>query len=175
MPEDRIVIGRVGAVNVVKRELRIKPEPAYTYQFNQLKWIRLTPPGGEELRCKVTDVRETQDVYIVQLGPGTPKDLVGEMKNASATVAPEELSARSDEPPVLEELIGMTVVTTGGETLGEIADVLSAGGNDVAEVETAAGGRFMFPIVPEAVDEVDVEAGRVIVGDLTPFRVDHAD
>ena len=49
------------------------------------------------------------------------------------------------------DLIGLPVVTTGGETVGRVVAVENFGAGDVIEIERETGNRFMAPMsaVPE--------------------------
>jgi 16S rRNA processing protein RimM len=66
---------------------------------------------------------------------------------------------RSALPPLGEgeyyytDLIGLTAVSTGGETLGACVAVENFGAGDVIEIERPDGERFMVPMRAEAVPE----------------------
>ena len=80
----------------------------------------------------------------------------------------------AETPPLPEgeyfhhQLIGMTVRTTDGETLGEIREILETGSNDVYIVgaRTGAGatsGELLIPATAQVVRQVDVAARRMVV------------
>ncbi len=77
---------------------------------------------------------------------------------------------RSSLPPLAEgeyyyaDLIGLPVVSTEGEALGECIAVDNFGAGDVIEVRKADGKKFMVPMKPQAVPEwtderIVIEAG----------------
>jgi 16S rRNA processing protein RimM len=75
------------------------------------------------------------------------------------------LEADADERPELEEdefltedLIGLEVFTTEGESLGEVQDVLALPAQDVLQV-----GEIMIPVVKEFVKDIDLDTGRIVV------------
>jgi len=76
--------------------------------------------------------------------------------------------AKADLPEIAEDtyyyyqLIGMRVVTTGGEELGKIDEIRSAGGNDVFVVRDQMR-EVLIPAVDEIVVEVDVAVGRMVI------------
>jgi 16S rRNA processing protein RimM len=61
------------------------------------------------------------------------------------------------------QLVGLAVVTVGGDDLGSVADVIHTAGQDLLVVQRAAGGESLVPFVAEIVPEVDVRGGRVVV------------
>ncbi len=81
-----------------------------------------------------------------------------------------KLFARRDQLPALPDdefyhadLIGLTVLDTGGATLGRVHAVENHGAGDILEV-TAAGlsTTVLLPFTRDAVPTVDLAAGRII-------------
>ena len=77
---------------------------------------------------------------------------------------------RSSLPPLAEgeyyhaDLLGLPVVSTEGEALGECVGVENFGAGDVIEIRKADGKTFMVPMQPQAVPEwtderIVIEAG----------------
>jgi 16S rRNA processing protein RimM len=57
------------------------------------------------------------------------------------------------------QLVGLEVEEAGGEKLGRVAEVSSGPANDVLELDTG----LALPLVDACVQEVDLEAGRILV------------
>ena len=57
----------------------------------------------------------------------------------------------------IADMIGMRVVSTEGEELGTLTDVLQTGANDVYVVEDAKGEEILLPAIRECILDVDVE------------------
>jgi 16S rRNA processing protein RimM len=71
-----------------------------------------------------------------------------------------QLSVARDALPPLEDgefyhadLIGLAVITDGGEPVGTVVDVQNFGASDVIEIEKADGRKFMAPLTQTAVPE----------------------
>jgi 16S rRNA processing protein RimM len=62
------------------------------------------------------------------------------------------------------QVVGLTVVTSSGKRLGKVAEVLERPANDVW-VSREGVVEHLIPATRDAVVEVDVEAGRVVVAD----------
>jgi ribosomal 30S subunit maturation factor RimM len=165
----------VGTVNPARRELRVKPASAHDHQFNQLRRLWLVPQDGSAVACAVQSLHRTKDYVRVVLGPGTPRDFVEKVKGAVVSISVDDVVPRPDGMYSVDLLEGMTVQDGDGVSLGRVCATYSSGGHDVAEVDVGDGGLFHFPLVPEAVVEVDLDRALITVGDLTPFRVDNAD
>ena len=67
-----------------------------------------------------------------------------------------------------EDLVGLPVSGPGGEDLGRVVAVHNFGAGDLIEVRGHGAESLMVPFTREAVPEVDVKAGRVVVD---PSRV----
>lgn len=65
----------------------------------------------------------------------------------------------------VHQIVGLTVVTTAGEALGTVAEVLETGSNDVYAVR-GPRGEVMIPALKEVIKEVDLAAGRMVVDPL---------
>ncbi len=59
------------------------------------------------------------------------------------------------------EIVGCTVVTEEGETLGEITEILSPGANDVWVVKRPKGKPLLLPYIDDVILDVDVEGKKV--------------
>ncbi len=78
--------------------------------------------------------------------------------------AAEALPLEPDEFYICQ-LVGLEAWTTAGARLGRVADVLSAGGNDVLVIE-GTSGELLIPFTTTLVPEVDLEVGRIVVEPL---------
>jgi len=90
------------------------------------------------------------------------EDLRGTMLVVDSATLPS-----SDDPDEFSdhELIGLRVVTAGGEDVGQVADVLHHGQDllVVSGTGARAGQEILVPFVAALVPEVDVAAGRLVV------------
>ncbi len=60
------------------------------------------------------------------------------------------------------ELVGLDVVTTGGEKLGYIADIMSTASNDIY-VMVGDRGEALIPAIEDVVKSIDTEKGQVVI------------
>lgn len=61
------------------------------------------------------------------------------------------------------ELVGLQVVTVGGDDVGRVADVRTMPAQDLLVVTLASGEERLVPFVAALVPEVDVAGGRVVI------------
>jgi len=77
----------------------------------------------------------------------------------------QELPAVGPDEVYHYQLIGMTVVTTAGDEIGLVTDVMPTPANDVCVVR--AGAReHLIPLIADVVKEVDRQQRRLIIDPL---------
>ena len=78
-------------------------------------------------------------------------------------LAPESsLDPPDDDTFYHFQLIGLRVVTTSGEDLGEITDIMTTGANEVFVLQNGKK-ELLIPAIEDVVREVDVEGGRMVI------------
>ena len=65
-----------------------------------------------------------------------------------------------------DEILGLTVETTEGRTLGRVSRVIKTGANDVYFVRDDSGVEILLPAIKQVVKVIDLAAGKMIVDPL---------
>ena len=93
-----------------------------------------------------------------------------EDRNGAEALRGTELYADRDALPALEEdafyyadLVGLAAVDTAGAAVGTVVAVFDFGAGDVVEITQADGSPLMLPFTDDAVPEVDLDGGRMVV------------
>ncbi len=160
VPAGYVAVGRVLAPFGVSGEIKVEP---------------LAPPRtfapGRSLRLR-GDVREIESsrphkgaVLLRLSGIDTPEEVAG-YRGEYLLVQESDLEELGEGEYYRYELIGLRVVSTEGEELGEITEVLERPANDVFVVR-GAKGEALVPAVDDIVREVDV-AGGVVTIEVVP-------
>ena len=68
------------------------------------------------------------------------------------------------------QLIGLSVVTDEGESLGTIREILVTGSNDVYVVRPENGPEILLPAISQVVQSIDLVSGTVLVHLLDGLR-----
>ncbi len=80
-------------------------------------------------------------------------------RGAALEVSREALPPAEPDAYYVFELVGLTVEEEGGRVLGRVTDVAPGIANDVVELDSG----LALPLVDACVQQVDVEAGRIVV------------
>lgn len=118
----------------------------------------------EGFQRRVEWSREGQPGLVVKLH-GIDNRTVAELFRGRYLEVPED-EMRPLEPGRFyhRQVVGLTVVTSSGERIGVIEDVLERPANDVW-VSQEGSVEYLIPATKDAVLEVDVAGGRVVVAD----------
>jgi 16S rRNA processing protein RimM len=158
MPGDRpvtlaVIIGAHGVTGEVR--LKVFTEDLGRYKsFNQGK-------------LTLKSVRHGSNGAIARIAEVTDRNAAEAMRGTELTVP------RADLPPLGEgeyyhaDLLGLPVISTAGEPLGQVVAIDNFGAGDVIEIERPDKKRFMVPMRAEAVPDWDdarlvVDAGFVV-------------
>ena len=155
--QSNIVVGRILGPVGLEGELRVEVSSDVPDRF---------APGSEfhigDSSYRVQDARTTaKGLRIKLLGVTSHKAAMA--LNGKYVYVPEK-----DVPPPPEhtyyyyQVLGMRVVTSGGEELGVVTDILSTGANDVYVVKGDAR-ETLVPALADVVLEVDVPGQRMVV------------
>jgi 16S rRNA processing protein RimM len=115
----------------------------------------------ETCLCTIKSLRKMNRYYILSCNEISDRDRASLFRGA-AVLAPPAFLPRAEGEYLREEIIGLTVVTTDGEEIGRIADIIAMPAHDVYVV--AAGDReYLIPAVREFIAEILPDEGRLIV------------
>ena len=82
---------------------------------------------------------------------------VEKFKEGILKVQEDQLQELDEGEYYLHEIVGCKVVTTGGEDLGTVKEILSPGANDVWVVKGERGKEYLIPYIEDIVISVDIE------------------
>jgi len=85
-------------------------------------------------------------------------------------IPPEKALPLSEDEYYIRDLLGITVVTTKGERLGEIVEVLQTGANDVFVVRHETNADVLIPHIKKCILNVDITNKQMTVELLEGLR-----
>lgn len=90
-------------------------------------------------------------------------NLVEKFKGAMLKVPESQLGELNEGEYYFHEIIGCTVVTEEGETVGTVSEILTPGANDVWVVKRNNGKEVLIPYIEDVVKKVDVERKTITI------------
>lgn len=160
MSKDKVVVGVIAGAFGVKGEVRLKSfcaEPGDIANYTPLQTEK-----GMEYTVKIT--RAVKGGFAARLSGIRFKDEADALRGTKLYADRALLPSLPDDEYYYTDLLGLTALDTGGETLGKIASVDNHGAGDIIEIRgPKLKSALLLPFTREAVPTVDLAAGRVIV------------
>lgn len=157
---DRVIVGAIGGSFGVHGEVRLKSfcaDPAAIADYTPL----YTEDGRSFAQVVLTG--QMKNGFTARLDGVVTKEDADALRNVSLYAARDVMPSLPDDEYYYADLIGLTVLDTGGATLGTVRNVMDHGAGDLFEI--AAPGQsdtILLPFTRAAVPTVDLAAGRII-------------
>lgn len=160
--EKMLRVGVVTTTHGVHGEVKVFPTTDDAERFTHLKKAYLDL-GKELVPVTLESVKFFKQMVIVKFREVSDMDQAALYKNKDILIE------RADAVPLAEnefyicDLIGLSVVTDTGESLGVLSEVVKTGANDVFEVTLADGKTVLIPYIEDCVKKISLEEGTVLV------------
>ena len=166
-----LAVGRVIKPHGVHGEVRVELMTDLPQRF---EWLKVIYVGERNPRpIAVESVRYHQEFVLLKLAGYPTRTEAEALRNELLQVPEEEAIPLEEGEYFLHQLLGLEVFTEGGQGLGRLTDVLETGANNVFVV-VGPGGEHLIPDIPDVVQEVDVDGGRIVIRPLPGLLGDGA-
>ncbi|MBP2705309.1 ribosome maturation factor RimM [Microbispora sp. RL4-1S] len=166
----QLVVGRIGRPHGVRGEVTVEvrtDDPEARFAAGS---VLATEPASRG-PLTVERARWHRDILLLTLAGVAGRDAAEALRGTLLVIDSAEIPPSEDPDEFHDhQLIGLAVVTAGGERVGEVADVLHHG-QDLLVIDRPAGGEAYVPFVRQLVPEIDLERG-VLVVDAPPGLLD---
>jgi len=157
---DLICVAAIAGAFGVKGEVRLKSFTADPAAIGE--YAPLTTEDGRR-SFDVALAGQLPNGLLVRLSGVSTKEEADALKGVKLFVPRDRLPALPDDEYYHADLIGLTVLDTGGSTLGRVKAVLNHGAGDILEVQVPGSSEtVLLPFTLEAVPTVDLASGRII-------------
>ena len=106
--------------------------------------------------------RRTERLLYLKLAGIDDRERAAEERGRYLQVPETALDHPGEDTYYWFQLIGLSVVTTAGEELGEITEIITTGSNDVFVVR-GPRGELLIPAIDDVIQEVDIPAARMLI------------
>lgn len=157
---DRVIVGTLGGSFGVKGEVRLKSfcaDPAAIADYAPL----YTEDGKVVSQLVLTG--QLKNGFTARLDAVTTKEEADALRNVALYAERTAMPSLPDDEYYYADLIGLTVLDTGGTVLGTVKNVMDHGAGDLLEIiEPGQSETVLLPFTKAAVPTVDMAAGRII-------------
>ncbi|MBR3599327.1 MAG: 16S rRNA processing protein RimM [Lachnospiraceae bacterium] len=159
--EDFFRIGVITSTHGLKGEVKVFPTTDDVNRFKKLKKCILRTPKGdievEKKSCKffknmvILSFKEFEDINAIE-----------KYKNCELFVKREDAMPLDEDEFYIADVIGMEVWED-DKLIGELADVMQTGANDVFVVNMTDGKELLIPVIKQCVLDIDYDDKKILV------------
>ena len=153
-------LGLVGAPFGLKGFVKVRPFSGETGHFINLEKVILRQGEKEETR-ELAEIICQEDSLLIRFAGINSPEAADKLKGAEIIAGRESAAPLKKGEYYIEDLKGLEVFGTEGETLGHITDVLEGGGGFLAELELLSGEKRLAPFRNEFFGDPDLGEGRI--------------
>ena len=162
-----LILGEIVRAHGVIGEVRLRLITDYPERLRQLKVVYLghdpLQPNAEA--HELASVRLSSDHCLIRLRDVTDRNQAELLRGLMVMVKIEDAVPLEEDEFYAYELIGMSVQTQDGLSLGTIREVMETGANDVYIINSPNYGELLVPAHDETILNIDLEK-RIIIMSL---------
>ncbi len=165
LADDEVVIARLVKARGIRGEVACEMATDFPERFQTLENTATTivTAHGARLTLVLEKRWFHKDRVILKFKGVDTMTAAEELVGGRLIISDAEAWELDDDEFYEYDLIGLQAVTTDGESIGRVKELLRTGGADVLVVELRDGREAMIPFVDEICPTVDLEAGQIVV------------
>jgi 16S rRNA processing protein RimM len=157
VPPEFLIVGRILAPWGIRGEVKVEVVTDFPERFAPGKVVYLNAR-----RLEIESCRPQKQQLVVKLATIDTVEDAEKLRGQDLTIPFSELYHLPEGQYYAFQLIGLDVITTSGEKLGKIADIMTTASNDVYIVK-APKGEILIPAIEDVVKSVDLKKGRIVI------------
>lgn len=157
---DRVIVGALGGAFGVQGEVRLK-----SYCADPAAIADYTPLYAEDGRsfAQIILTGQLKNGFTARIDGVATKEDADALRNVNLYAERAVMPSLADDEYYYADLIGLTVVDTGGTTLGMVKNVMDHGAGDLLEITVPGTSEtILLPFTQAAVPTVDMTARRIV-------------
>jgi len=156
-PPEFLIVGYILAPWGIRGEVKVEVVTDFPERFAPQKVVYLNTRPLEIESC-----RPHKQHLVVKLATIDSVEDAEKLRGQDLTIPRSELYPLPEGQYYTFQLIGLKVVTTEGETLGRITDIMATASNDVYIVE-GKRGEILIPAIEDVVKSIDLKKGKIVI------------
>jgi 16S rRNA processing protein RimM len=156
------LIGYVLKPQGIKGEIKVDPVSSDPRRYKQLDKIYIDFEENKQIYI-VERTRIADRFVFLKLRGIESRDDAENLRGREILIREEDLIQPAENEFFIHDLIGCQVVTSEGQIIGILRNVMQLGSNDVYAVENNSGEEILIPAIKDVVKRVDVANKRITI------------
>jgi 16S rRNA processing protein RimM len=165
-----LLIGEVTSPQGLRGEVRVYPHTDFPERFAGMTEVGLRRGDQPVQVVVIAAARVTGRRIVLKLAGVDSREQAEAVRGVHLVIPRSRAVELGADEYFLDQLLGLAVVTTAGESLGEITAVLKTGANDVYETPLA-----LIPATKDVIREIDLDRRRMVVQAQPGLKKDDAE
>ena len=149
---DTIKLGKVTAPQGIKGEVRVYP---YTDEITRFSEIEAVLLDGQ--KRKIQNARYMKNMAVLKLEGIDDRNAAEAIRGKELLLSKEDLWEQPEDTYFIDDLLGCSVASEDGSSVGMLKSIISRPAQDLYEIERADGSTFLLPAVKEFIKNVDLD------------------
>ena len=158
---DRIKVGKIIGAFGIRGEVKVYPYTDRPERFRELEQVS----AGDEV-LTIESVRFQKNLVLLRFAGVDDRNAAEALKNRFLTIGHENLRELDEDEYFIFDLIGMEAVREDGSHIGRVTDVIQNTAQDLYEIETDDGTKYLVPAVYELVTDIDINSGIMTINPI---------
>lgn len=161
-----LVLGRILRPHGVRGELRMQILTDYPDRISELDTVYVGRDPYDRASAtgvSIVATRRHREQLLIRLEGVATRDDAETYRGQLLMVALDDAIPLEDGEYYIFQVIGAEVITTEGENLGTIREILETGANDVFVVQGGMYGEVLIPDIPDVVLNVDLTRNQMTI------------
>ncbi len=156
-PPEFLIVGYILAPWGIRGEVKVEVVTDFPERFTPRKVVYLNARPLEIESC-----RPHKQHLVVKLATIDSVEDAEKLRGQDLTIPRSELYPLPAGQYYTFQIIGLKVVTTEGQTVGRVTDIMKTGSNDVYIVE-GKRGEILIPAIEDVVKSIDLAKGKMVI------------
>lgn len=162
MADDFLTLGRIVAPHGIRGEVKVRiltDDIEFVFELEEVYLGQETPQP-----YAVKGVRLHKGMLLLMLEGVSTRNDAEALRGEYVVIPREWVPPLGEDEYYVHQLIGLRAMTTEGEELGRVADVMfTNGANDVYVIRGERYGEVLIPAIRQVVKEIDLEKGEMLI------------
>lgn len=154
---NELQVGVITQTHGIRGEVKVFPTTDDVNRFRKLKEVILDT-GREKILLEIEGVKFFKQFVILKFRGYDSINDVEKYKQGKLLVTRDKAVKLQKDEYFVADMIGMHVVTDGGNDFGALKEVLATGANDVYVVSREDGSEVLLPAIKECIKKVDMDS-----------------
>jgi 16S rRNA processing protein RimM len=162
---EKFIIGQIGSPFGVKGFVKVRSLSGETGHLLKLESV-IVSKDGKEQTLRIEESTESAGSVLMRFAGIDSPEKAKTLTGAQLIADREQAASLEEGEHYIEDLKGLYVITSSGENIGIIMDIIEGGGGDLAEIKLSNGEKRLVPFRKEFFSEISPEQGRVVLQNL---------